>query len=327
MNSLEHTNQLSEDELETDKNDFDQDLLGAEAVWTPEIQALGEKVSRWIKMDLPGAAVIGLQRCGKTWACSYLSETLANLVGYPLAIFMWLIPKNEIQRERAFYQDRLSDSGCNANAHRDVSILKNRLFNHIAECADHIGSKRVIIIVDDSQNLQNADVEILIHCFNRLEILKLRPFFLLVGQPELSETAVEWSKMKRMQAIGRFFTHIYQFRGVDLSDLDKVLESFNVVKRRDGTSTSMLNSVDIAISEGWVLKDINNYFVEAVNIALAAHNLSNIRLPMQYIRAAVLWLLNEFVSKQISPKKISTSHLLEALNESGLLSVLIYYSE
>jgi len=200
-------------------------------------------------------------------------------------------------------------------------------YDHIARRADQTGARRVIIVVDDSQNLEKYQFETLMHCFNRLEAKKLRPFFLLVGQPELTETANSWRQRLGLQIVGRFFTQIYQFRGVKLDSLGDVLDSF-VLTRKVDTLSSTMNVVDEAVLAGWSLKEIEGHFKEAVNILLAQHNLQDtVRLPMQYLRATIICLLNELVEKKISPSSVNTSHLLHALSDSGFPGVMVFYVE
>lgn len=324
----EAVSQLNEVSSQIQDLDINQDPLGNYAVWTPEVQALGDQVSRWIKMDMPGATVVGLQRCGKTWACNYLANTLSDLVGYPLAIFIWMIPTVDIHRDRYFFQDRLVDSGCPATSHRDLAVLKERLFDHIAKRADRTGARRVIIIVDDSQNLELCQFESLMHCSNRLEAKNLRPFFLLVGQPELAETANDWRQKLGLQILGRFFTHIYQFRGVKLEDIGEILDSFELTNNLEKVKSSALNVVDEALLSGWKLSNIETPFKEAVNILLAKHNIQDtVRLPMQYLRGTIICLLNDMIENKINPNGINTAHVLDALNASGFPAVMVFYLE
>ena len=305
-----------------------QDLLGNDAVWTPEIQLLGTTVARWIRLDLPGAIVVGKQRCGKTWACSYLEQVLPTLVGYPVATLTWKIPSVDVPRERPFYQDRLIDSGCTAVSHRDLAILKQRLFSYIVEHADRDRARRVVIIVDDAQNLLVEHYDMLMHCFNRLEGLRRRPFFLLVGQPELRNTASNWKEGNALQIVGRFFTHIYQFRGIGLDDLEVVLESFVfTVQGRTLQSTPLTTGLELTDGD-WNLVAIADPLREAIHLLLAKQNISEtVRLPMQYLRACVLSLLNYLVENKVSPTKVSTALMLHCLNESGFPSVMLCYVE
>ncbi len=202
------------------------DLLGDDPVWTPEIQLLADAVRVGYRLNFRGMAVDGRQRCGKTHACHYLRDTLAETMGYPVATFLWSIPEFATT-ERDFVQERLRDSGCHSISHRDIAVLRGRLYDHIAETAISMGGHRAIIIVDEAQNLTRQQYHYLHHTDNNLEKRKIRPFFVLIGQPELRTMTSSWAQSNGFQVVGRFFTRQHQYNGIALADLPLIVEGFD----------------------------------------------------------------------------------------------------
>ena len=98
-------------------------LLGEWPVWTPEIETLAGAVCANLRMDLPGMAVYGFQRTGKTTACNYLLQVLSDTVGVPLGMVTWRIP-GSTSTEVNFLKERLLQSGCKAMTTSCDSRLK-----------------------------------------------------------------------------------------------------------------------------------------------------------------------------------------------------------
>ncbi len=296
-------------------------------VWTPEIDRVGQCVGRWVRMGLPGGTVYGQQRNGKTRACSYLVRFLPEVLGHQIAVLHWTVPEQleSKQTEREFNQEFMQQSNCARVSSRDIAVLRKRFHTHLVDLAIGAGSKRIIIIVDEAQNLYRAQFGYLIHCFNSLEKLGIQPFFLLVGQPELQNTPVSWAEASGMQVLGRFFAREHRYRGIDRSEVATVLDSFDMPA--DGESSGELaKSYPDEYKTGWSLKKLAPYFVEAMDMVMQKHNIqAGLRLPMQYFHATLLGLIYRVMDEKISLMHINTSMVLTSLNDSGFLSVLAYY--
>lgn len=313
---------------ESDKNVGSNGLLFTNVtVWTPEIDRLGQSVGRWIRMGQPGGAVYGQQRNGKTRACSYLVRFLPEVLGYQIAVLHWTIPEQieSKQTEREFNQELMQQSNCARVFSRDIAVLRRRFHTHLVDMAIGAGSKRIVVIVDEAQNLFRAQYGYLIHCFNCLEKLGVQPFFLLVGQPELQNTPVSWAEASGMQVLGRFFAREHRYRGVDRSEVEAVLDGFDMPA--DGESSGDLaKSYPGEYEAGWCLRKLAPFFVEAMDMVMQQHNIpSGLRLPMQYFHATLLDLIYRVMDEKISLLQVNTPMVLTSLKESGFLSVLAYY--
>ncbi len=302
-------------------------ILPSTVIWTPEIDRMAQKVIRWIRMDQPGGVIYGAQRNGKSRACSYLVGMLASLLGYNLAVVHWTIPDQAEAKknEREFVQEALLQSGCERLTSRDLAILRRRLFTHLYELTEATGSKRLVILVDEAQNLGRLQFSYLIHAFNSLENMGIQPFFLLVGQPELRNRFKDWSEGKGLQVLGRFFAREYQYRGIALDEISLVLESFDVPL--EGDSFSVFSHVfPGAYEAGWRLEKLTPCFKEALALIMRKHNItSGLRLPMQYFRSSVLSVLNDALDGDIAPEMLTSNHVLMGLENTGFLSVLGFY--
>lgn len=300
------------------------DLLGDDPVWTPEIQLLADAVRTSYRLNFRGMAVNGRQRCGKTHACLYLRDTLAETIGYPVATFLWSIPEFGTT-ERDFVQERLRDSDCHAISHRDIAVLRGRLYDHIAETAISMGGHRAIIIVDEAQNLTRQQYHYLHHADNNLEKRKIRPFFILIGQPELRTMTSSWAQSNGFQVVGRFFTRQHEYRGIALGDLPQIVEAFDEPVS-GATEATYAHALPEAYQAGWRLSHTSKLLVEVITAVAAKHNISSgIRVPMQALKAMLLSILFQLIDSKIDPVTLGRKMILKAVRDSAFPSVMSYY--
>jgi type II secretory pathway predicted ATPase ExeA len=303
---------------------FDSDILGDTDVWTPAIDRLISSVSRWIRMDSPGAAVYGPQRVGKTHACQFMQTALPVLFGGTLTVL--LLPLGGgVKSERAFLQSVMAQVGCNSYLSRDDEVLRDRLVDHLYDTTIANGSKRVVMIWDEAQKLTEPQYGWLITLFNALEHRKLRPFFLLVGQPELRDVSQAFRAVGSQHVIGRFFSNQVEFAGIDDSELRDVLRALDT---EDDDGASPRRYLPVQYAEGFELESLADPLGEALGVLRNRHQLvQGVRLPMQYLRSAVLVALMKILHGEVDHRNVSSATMLECLRETGFLNVVVVYAE
>lgn len=297
------------------------DLFGTVTVWTPEIGKLCQVVATHTKFDLPGMLVYGTQRVGKSWSARYLKATMPAVLGYPTYCLLWKIPHSSSRSSREFYQERLMQSGVPGITHRDAAVLKKRLFDHVAGASSERGAYRVIVIIDEAQNLQPECYGHLIHIFNELEDRRLRPFFLLVGQPELREAARQWRAAKAHQIVGRFMSVTHEFRGIQLNDIGEVLDGFDdQVPDTEPPNVRLVFAK--AYADGWRLRNLAPLIADGINLIANQHNVQDkVYVPLQYLRSMVLYLLYQARDGGFSPSSLSIKYVVEAAQVTNFASL------
>jgi hypothetical protein len=301
------------------------DILDDSAVWTPEIERLVQATVEQIRLDQPGMIVSGPQRNGKSRACGYVDAVLSEAVGYPVATFTWTMPESSAASNRVFIQERLLQSGCDGVSHRDLAVLRNRLFNHLAQHASAQSAKRLVIIIDEAQHLSRDDYGALVFIFNELERRRLRPFVLLVGQPELSQIADQWLTQDAQQMVGRFSTRIHDYLGIHLDDLEKVLAGFDD-EQGGPEATAAFRTAPAAYAEGWRVQHLAPQMRQAVKMLAAAQNIQEeVRLPMQYLRSCLLAMLYRIVQRRMRPETFTLADAIDCVKASNFGRVLQFY--
>lgn len=297
------------------------DPLDHAIVWTPAIKSLANEIASWIRLDSPGGAVTGKPRTGKSFACIYLEAALHTVIGYPVTVIVLSMPRGNSTREREYTQEMMSQCDCMAIQHRDIAVLRARFMDHISQMADVACAKRVVIIIDEAQELSDEHYGYLVHWFNALVHRKLRPFFLLVGQPELKSRTFYWDKNEFHQIAGRFFVHRYSFRGIQKGDLSEVLAEFDkIISNGD---IEML----LKLPGRLALTDLALPLADALDMARNRFNLTEeVLLPMQYLRSTILAFIYRLSKTENGMAGVNSELMMRCLNDSGFLGVISFYT-
>lgn len=303
------------------------DLLDQSSVWTPEIESLVHVVVKQIRLDTPGMLVIGRQRIGKSRALGFLQGVLSEEIGYPILVLSWTIADDDRRTGRAFLQDRMRQSGTDAITHRDLAVLRSRLISHIRADAARLGTKRVAFFVDEAQILIDQEYAQMLFLFNEMERYELRPFFLLVGQPELAGVKGRWLATENYQNIGRFATRTHEYSGIRLEEFEKVLSGFD--DDSEGSELCVANKVaPKAFAEGWRIAALGPLMVTAVqSVALAQNITDDVRMPMQYLRSWLLAILYHLIQTGIDPRNLGLPAVIDCLKSTNFATVLQYHVE
>lgn len=298
--------------------------LGNFLIWTPEIDALAEHVAKSIRRGLPGIAVTGKPRVGKTNACKYLKHLIPQVMGHNVCVLNWEIPES-LASEREQIQCALQDMQCTTYSHRDIAVLRSRLLDEIYTAAGIANSRRLLIIIDEAQNLKLDYFGLLVHVYNTLDYNHYRPFFLLVAQPELIGIRHQLAHRSKYQVLGRFFNDMPEFGGILPEDFEAVLTSFDTPAREDDPPPACAYAPGLYES-GWRLNSLAAGYRGALDAIRAESTIDQrVRMPMQYFRMATIDLLDRLGSGENTPEEINTPLLIDVFKASGFHNVILHY--
>src|SRR3990167_1371768 len=157
----------------------------------------------------------------------------------------------------------------------------------------------------------------LIHCFNALEDMQVKPFFMLVGQPDLANASATWKETNGMQVVGRFFTRTYWFRGLLPEDIGIVLECFDERASDDEPRVSA-RLMPQELGTDWHMGRWEPQFREALQSLITLHNIGpGLRVPMQMLRSALLLLLIRTIRHKLLTAIRSEEHTSELQSQSN----------
>ncbi|GAB3758913.1 hypothetical protein GCM10028796_05300 [Ramlibacter monticola] len=311
------------------ENDKRRAILAPVAVCTPEIMRLAKAIRDWIATDLPGAAVYGKMRNGKTWGVEYAVAMLPHLLDMPLGIVRWEMDTEHERTpsRREFIQDRLVQAGCYAISHRDIAQLKRRLYDHLEGIAMKAGTHRLLLVMDEAQVLNLTHYLVLKGICIQLVKRKLMPFVLLVGHPELSDVSTGFVETSAVHLLARFFCREHWFRGVAKEDFSTVLPGFDEPDQDDGTC-SVQREFPTAWNAGFRVAGLASSYIKAIEAIESKQQVKGgLRLPMEYMRISLAVLLQQCQESGKDPGKLEASDVLEAIHSSGFFKVLMYYTK
>lgn len=209
---------------------------------------------------------------------------------------------------------------------RDMGVLRGRLFDHLASLAQSQGAHRLVLLIDEAQNLTRSEYGQLVYIYNELERRGLNPFMMLIGQPELLELSTRWLRAETLQFLGRFSSTTHEFQGIGLDDIGEVLSGFDDDSEGPESSAAYRTSPG-AYAEGWRVAQLSGAMRLCVENLLHAQDITQpVRLPMQYLRSFLAAILYRIHQDRIEPQLLPEAVAAACLKASGFFAVIRFYA-
>jgi hypothetical protein len=304
--------------------------IGARIIWTPQIEALGLAIAEWLEAGLPGGSAYGMQRCGKTRALTYLKSEISDFTGMEVATFFITIAHSlRAVSDATLLKGFLRDAGCMFYAHPDRAILITRLSDFIEQWCEKLNTRRVLILIDEAQNIQFGNYGVPTDLYNLLEVKSLQPFILLVGQPELALTPDSMLEDNHLHVYGRFFKKMMRFSGAATSSFSKILQGFDMVSITPvGEHLAPASSVLFPdqYADGWRFEALAHPMMDALQLILDQHKINEFHIPMQDFVSALRCLLGQLHRKPKLFNKPLSAQAVNAYRDAGLSQTLLAYA-
>jgi hypothetical protein len=198
---------------------------------------------------------------------------------------------------------------------------RRRLFEYLLSIADQHPHKRLLIFLDEAQNLQDQHYLWLIDLYNDLDGARIRPTFIMVGQRELAYRHNAMIHAKRYQIIGRFMVNTHQFRGLTSShDIEVCLHGYDdntEYPRNSGWSFTRFY-FPIAYAHGWrIVSQADTIWQAFIEVKMKEKIPGDSELPMQFFASTVEYIFRKHSNlKDIEPH-LSLNIWKEAVEKSG----------
>lgn len=295
------------------------DLLDGSVVWTPPIEALAKAIVEQMRGDLPGLIVTGLPRTGKSSACRYIIAALAEVLGYPVACIRWRIPKDHGKDSNEFIEECASQSGVQIGKKSKKVEKRKRLIQHLEEQARMTGTHRIVLLIDEAQNLLESEYTQILHIYDLLEWNGLRPFVVLMGEPGLLTVQAEWVPGEAEKAVSRFATRRHYFHPVLAADFEAVLEGFDSDKPEESAAYRTHQGL---YAEGFRVKHLAPRIIEGLQSMSDVQGISwELQLPMQFLRGTVLHMLNYIRDCGVRPEQMPLASVNDCIIRSNFVEV------
>lgn len=155
-------------------------------VLTKPIDRVMKSVVAWIQLNVWGTIIYGQRRLGKSHFAEFARLYLSDLLGYKIAVVLHCTRHHEVYHEGDFLDELLTTlkerAPARVSKEKKVELIVNRLLVLARRCP----YKKVVLLLDDAQRLQNLHFELLMTIQNLLyQDYRVMLFTLMIGQPQL----------------------------------------------------------------------------------------------------------------------------------------------
>jgi hypothetical protein len=181
---------------------------------TPPLQRMFDRMLHLITSGAPGGAFVAYPRFGKSYAASYCTNKLAEIMPSTPVIQIHAHHEQRPTQQR-FYLDLLEQSGlAGGNARKRNDDARIRLVRGWYARAIEHGSDTLVLIADEMQCVTAEGYSWIIDISNDLHALKVRMITIVFGQPELESLRTTFKEMHRGDILGRFLARFFAFEGI-----------------------------------------------------------------------------------------------------------------
>lgn len=280
---------------------------------------------KWIRKRLPGAIIYGYPRMGKTRAINYIVRTIKseyNNWDYPIFHVSCRARKNP--NETMFFEDLLLGIGHNlAMSSTKANMKRKRLINALTITAEKNHTNKIIMFLDDAQNLFELEHKWLMDIYNELLMSNINLVIFFVGQKELLFQRSAYMEAGKFQIVGRFMTAEYEFKGLqDTEDIEECLNGYD--KYSDYPVGSGCSYTKFYFKEaydnGFRLTLLSTHIWESMVELRRKNNINQfLDIPMQYFVLFIEGLMMEYGLSDYDIQHIPKSELQRLIIESGYL--------
>ena len=285
-------------------------------LWTPVIERNLAMLLEWIVADMRGCLFAGRPLVGKSHFLLYAKRAIPPLLGGAV-IQLWSFLGYACGSKEEVLRSLLLQSGCRAATARSPSVLLDRLINHLVSAAQSIGSRRVVLLIDELQELPPDMYPVLMSIVSGLQTYGLVPCCISMAQPEIQERIQDLHDQAKLQVIGRFFSQVKRF---DALTIDEAIETIRNIDAPDAAFTAKwfphLRDIDrlgpplhASIDELWAQKGLAQ----------------QVLIPFNHLRPALKFMFRMLANVPECQEGLTKEHVLECLERTGYPQVMHHY--
>lgn len=293
---------------------------GRYTLFTPPVGRFCDDLKSWVKNRATGAIVAGRPRIGKTKGIRFAVDEVREEFGATFPIMTFCCEDHQYPTEARFFESLLTDFGHSLRS-GNASAKRARLIQFLVQQACANNYRRLVLIGDEAQKLQEPQYKWLVDIYNALDRQDISTTVVLVGQPELVHQRDAFEKAKKMQIVGRFMVHLHQFAGLrSAKDFSYCLKGYDDESEYPEASGCSFTKYffPLGFEEGWRLAGEAKALWEAFQQVRAEAKLpGKAEIPMQYFSRTVEFALRDYGSIEGGKPTISLNQWKEAINHSG----------
>ncbi len=229
-------------------------------ITTPMISELHTTLKHWVWCGFTGGLISGDARLGKTQAIRSLSDAIPDRNGDPIPICRVVYGKRDVKTIRSTYYRISKSIGKSYPKSATADDMLSDLLIYFADTAVKNQNRKVVVIVDEAQELTIEQMSVFAELYNELEEIGTHIAIFFVANRDRFKPLAEKILLQENRFIReRFFNYIHMFYGIrSLSELKQCLAIYDkTIVKTSGTTCTLTNYYcPKAHKTGFILQDI-----------------------------------------------------------------------
>ncbi|MBB3060055.1 ATP-binding protein [Microbulbifer rhizosphaerae] len=253
---------------------------------TPMLRDLHQCITQWTWCGMTGGVIVGEARCGKSFAIRALSDHILSRTGQRIPIFRISYGKRDKKTIREVYSKTAKALGYKVKLRDTSEELSEMICTKLAEAAESNDTKKVILIIDETQYLTIDQLTVFAEIYNTLEEVKANcVIFFVANEDTFSPLVKKLHEKENSYIMERFFTHTHHQYGIRNSqELKLCLKEFDqyIVDIENNISATQAFCPHL-YDQGWRLIDLAKPYWQ--------HYCEGYKIPLQHKS----WRMNQFI--------------------------------
>lgn len=284
---------------------------------TPVINRAYSLIRERVWMRSTGTFLHASQRMGKS-VCAKTVEDAIKQENPQIAVMSFSAVKRE-NRAKTLFIEMLRSLNLDVPKYPRFEVIENKLMTHIlTQCLQKKG-QQFVLLIDEMQNLCEADYNMLLAIHNRLDNKNIKMTTIGFAQPEILEIRTALLATRSLHLIARFLSEPIPFDGCSTKeDLSFILEAYDEKEfyPLDSHYSFTRFFLPEAFDNGFRLNTYNNaIWKELINARAGPDNIS---IPMQHLTSTIAYLLLEARKNDSKTYKLNKKIIAESVDRSAL---------
>jgi hypothetical protein len=296
-------------------------VCGEYALDTPPINKVIGKVRSWVKRRVQGGYVYGFSRFGKTWFVNWWIGDLLRESFPGLTVLTFKYDGHDRFSEILFLMELLGAGKHKYGGAGKKKIMLDRLCRFYATLADRSRGKRIVLVIDEAQEMHEPEFRTLCNVSNEMENLGYKLTVISVGSEELTYQHSAFIQQHKIHLMARFMVRWTRFKGISSAkELEYVLNGYDTAEWPSGSTISYTQYFfPSAVRDGFRLASCSIELWAAFVELGPKKERYKLEVPMEHITDTVEAIFENNRDEDVAEKGLGVDKLVEAIRSSDYI--------
>ena len=296
-------------------------VRGQYAICTAPILEMFDEICLWIDNHAPGGYIYGYSRFGKTWASRFwIPKLLKEQYGKKLTFFRYEHKQHDRFSEILFLSELLGASRHKYGRAISKKIMLDRIARLYATTARNHGSNRIVLLIDEAQDMHDPEFQTLCNLENELDQHSYKLTVISVGSQELTYQHSAFIQAGQIHLMARYMVRSSRFRGIcNAEELKNVLigyDSFTEWPEKSGKSFTKY-FFPKAYEDGFRMANHANNMWRIFEELGPRKSKYSLEVPMEHIAMSVEYIFRNLTDEYVCADELKVADLDKAINDSN----------